>query len=384
MRFRNTLILALVTCAPLTAWAQGGDDEFYQSPDAGDAALDESGAEADVSVTEEVETEGDQLPFRGSTFTYENIFSAATAGDLSPETSFYYAMSYSLRPRYYLNDWFNFRLRLDLEHELTDSPTTTRLREPLLSDMWLDFYFSDVLESVTDTIDLSTYLRLQLPTSKVSQARTLVMGGTVGVVAQYTAPVLEGLRLTYGINGTKYFNQRTTSAFEEPLVAMTPNTQALAESYLGPGTRNASWLLRNTIGVDLMPIEDLTLSVSVTFYDYFLYPVSDMTTEDLEVDVACGDAAGCVIDSDPNNTNRRSNIWYIVELSYSPVPWLGLALGTSTYNPQLTPGSEYRAPFFNRFTNVYFDISVTIDELVNSIRNRRSGGSVASRPADEV
>ena len=85
------------------------------------------------------------------------------------------------------------------------------------------------------------------------------------------------------------------------------------------------------------------------------------------------------------NTNRRSSIWYLVEVSYSPLPWLGLALGTSTFNPQLTPSSEYRAPFFNRYTQVYFDISLTIDQLVQSIRDRRRNGrSAASRPADEV
>jgi hypothetical protein len=34
--------------------------------------------------------------------------------------------------------------------------------------------------------------------------------------------------------------------------------------------------------------------------------------------------------------------------------------------------STYYAPFFNRFTNVYLDVNITLDELVQAIRGRSS------------
>ncbi len=84
------------------------------------------------------------------------------------------------------------------------------------------------------------------------------------------------------------------------------------------------------------------------------------------------------------NTNRRSSIWYTIDISYSPLPYIGFSLGTSTLNPQLAPDSSYYAPFFNRYTQVYFDVTLTIDEVVQAIRNRRSRRSAQSRPVNEV
>jgi hypothetical protein len=257
----------------------------------------------------------------------------------------------------------------------------------VLSDLWLDFYFQDLLAGVSDVFEFETYLRLAFPTSKLSQARTMVLGGTLGAAVYYTAPVLEGLRLGYGISMTKYFNQYTSAVQVAPTTTCTPGSSIDCDSQLNIGSRNPSWLMRNTLSLEFSPIEDLTFSITVIFYDYFLYQVSEASTADLPVDVVCTDPAGCSIEEDPMNTNRRSQIWYLVELSYSPLPWLGLALGTSTFNPQLTPDSEYRAPFFNRLTMVYFDMSLSIDQLVLSIRDRRNARSAArraSRPVDEV
>jgi hypothetical protein len=211
-----------------------------------------------------------------------------------------------------------------------------------------------------------------------------VLAVTLGTSVAYTAPVLEGLKLSYGVNVTRYFNTSDAATQEQPSVPATPGTAAFADAWFNMGVRNPAWLLRNSLGVDFSPIENLTLTVNVTFYDYWLYDVEGVTTADLPVDIHCVDPDGCVIDSRADNTDRRSSIWYIIEVSYSPLDWLGLALGFSTFNAQLDQESEYRTPFFNRYTQLYFDISLTFDALVDAIRNRRGSRSVATRPADEV
>jgi len=81
------------------------------------------------------------------------------------------------------------------------------------------------------------------------------------------------------------------------------------------------------------------------------------------------------------NTDMRAAIWYIVEVGYQILPWLGVALGASTYNAQLSPDSSYEAPFFNRYTRVYLDINITVDQLVQAIRGR---SSTSRRTDDEV
>jgi hypothetical protein len=379
------LIVALVALVPAVAAAEAEDDEFYEDPDEVTTTEAEAEAdEADLAVRAEVDEEANRLPFRGSVFIYENVLSAAHPADLSPDATFYYAMSYSLRPRYYFRDWFSLRLRIDLEQELTDSSSTTMLHEPVLSDTWLDFYFQDLLSDVSESFEIEAYFRLGFPSSKLSQSRTQYLGGTLGVYGYYTAPLLEGLRIGYGFNISKYFNQYTTATQEAPLTGCTPGSEAFCDGLIGMGTRNPSWLMRNTLSLELMPIEELNISVSVIFYDYFLYENADLTTDDLPVDVVDNDPDAAPIVEDPMNTNRRSSIWYTIDVSYSPTPYLGLSIGTSTFNPQLAPDSSYYAPFFNRYTQVYFDVTLTIDEVVQAIRNRRSRRSAASRPVNEV
>lgn len=357
------------------------DDDFYRDPDASDGASTGDDDGADASIETEAESD-DRLPFRGTSFLYENAMSAGNANDLSSEASFYYGMSYALRPRYYFTDWFSVRGSLSLTHELTDG-STTQMREPLLSDLGLSFVFSDLLGSVTDVINLNASLSLTFPTSKMSQARTMIMAGAIGLSASYTAPVLQGLRLSYSISVSRYFHEYTTSVQESPTIPCTPGSAMACDSQLTTGARNAAWGLRNSLSLVFVPIENLSFGVSVSFRDSFLYGLADVDTSDLDGDVYGTDPNGVEIPESELNTNRQSSIWYVIEVGYQVTPWIGLALGASTLNAQLTPDSEYRAPFFNRFTQVYFDVNLSIDGIVNAIRGRR-GGSISGPLPDEV
>lgn len=398
MRVCKIISIALVVLLPALAFAQDAEeDEFYQDPDeTSEGDQGESGTSgSDVSVSARVDSDENQLAFRGTSIIYENIMSAQSSrANLSAEAAFYYAMSYSFRPRYYVRDWLSLRLRLDLEQELTDSASTVNLREPLLSDTWLDIYFSNLLESVSESFDLGTYIRFGFPSSKLSRARTMIMSTTLGVVAKYTIPVLEGLTLTYGINGTRYFNQDRTAQYEGSIFAgaCTPTNIDACDPELhrqrydsgkNTGVFNPAWLLRNTVALDLSPIEKLTFSLSVTFYNYWVYPQDLHNTNELPNPPTTTDPDGNTVRENGDVTMMRGSIWYIVEVSYEVLPWMGLALGASTFNPHLDPGSDYYAPFFNINTNVYLDISLSIDGIVNAVRGRR-GRTVSSRQMDEV
>ena len=98
----------------------------------------------------------------------------------SGAATFYYAMSYDFRPRYYISDWLHLRARFVVEQELANADSTTYLYEPMASDTLFDIQFTDVLDPVMDWFDLNAFLRFTFPSSKASQARTLVLSGTAG------------------------------------------------------------------------------------------------------------------------------------------------------------------------------------------------------------
>ena len=89
------------------------------------------------------------------------------------------------------------------------------------------------------------------------------------------------------------------------------------------------------------------------------------------------------IEEDPMNTNRRSSIWYLVELGPIAVPVAWAGLGHLDLQPPADTGIRISGSVLQQFTNVYFDVSLTVDALVQAIRGRRIVG-LASRQADEV
>ena len=380
MKRLTATAVAILVLTPLGAGAQGADeeeqDEFYRDVDEAPAVeTDEGGggasSGADVAVAAEGPSDdGIARRFRLSGFTYENIFSARPRStDLSPDATFYYAMSYSFQPRFYVTDWFHLRARFDLEHELTDGGTTY-LREPLASDTTIDAWFTDVLDPVTDWVDLHLFARLTFPSSKASQARTLQTGVTAGLTLMRSFPVLEGLRLSYGFSASKYFNRYTTAVQEAPTLSCVAGADFDCASQVNTGARNASWAIRNVFGLTFSPIERLTFSASVSWNTQLLYSLTDADASDLYGGVVCADPRACPIVPDELNTDMRVGLAYVLALGYDILPWLGVAVGTSTFNPQLTPSSDYRAPFFNRYTNFFIDINITVDELVQSIMGR--------------
>ncbi|MCK5796463.1 MAG: hypothetical protein KAI47_04740, partial [Deltaproteobacteria bacterium] len=78
--------------------------------------------------------------YRGSSVTYENIFNAR-AIDPGAQLSYnpYYAQSLTFMPQIWLRNDMFLRARLSVEVELTLSDSTDTKREPVLSDIYLDY-----------------------------------------------------------------------------------------------------------------------------------------------------------------------------------------------------------------------------------------------------
>ena len=77
---------------------------------------------------------------------------------------------------------------------------------------------------------------------------------------------------------------------------------------------------------------------------------------------------GSPVELEASQINHSASVWAITELGYDIVDWLSLSIGTSTRYPQLTPDSEYRTFFFNRYTAFYFNISIPVDQFVAQVQ----------------
>jgi len=339
---------------------------------AGAAATDEyeQSKQAEASISGEAAAPADKVPWRNSIFSYENTFSALTlskGADLSYNP--YYAQSLSFRPRYYVRDDISLRLRLDLEIELTQSDETDTTREWELSDMLIDVNYAPTWMVIPYAkVAVNPDLRFTFPTSIRSRGRSLMMGLAPGVAFRRSFDLLKGnylknIGVTYGFRATKYFHEYATAQLAEsvcgglPTDANSPNADT---GCLQTGKYNRSWGFTNSLGFQLAVLEKLSVSGTMMFMNYVMHKGAAK-----EVVINAGMDP---ITMNETKVNHSAALWFILDVNYDLYDWLSLSAGISTYHPQLDPESDYYAPFFNRFTAFYFDVTIPVDKFVSQVQ----------------
>lgn len=319
---------------------------------------------ADATVAKEGAAEK-KVPWRNSTITYENIFSAISLNKGAEMTyNPYYAQSFSFRPRYYLRDDLSLRARLDLEVEVTTSDTTDHAREWILSDLLMDAsYTPRWMKIPVVDVSVNPSIRLGLPTSIVSRGRSMMLSLAPGVAFRRSFDLLKGrflknIGVMYAFRAYKYFHEFKNAQVDSTGICITtnPNNPACLHS----GIRNRDWRFNNTFEVRLQLLEKLTLSIDLMLFNDLLH-----TLEPGTYDIG----NGRTVELDESQVNHRALVWGIIDLSYDLFDWLWLSAGVSTYHAQLMPDSSYRAPFFNRATAFYFDVTLPVDRFVNQVRS---------------
>ncbi|HEY3360024.1 MAG TPA: hypothetical protein VGQ83_42630 [Polyangia bacterium] len=300
-----------------------------------------------------------KYPFRNTTLTFWQNMSMLTF-DKGAEQTWNPTYSWLLRftPRYYLTDKLSLRLKVDLGVEWTNSDETTYYHQPLWEDIWFDAVYAKAYVDKATGIDVTPGLRFVLPASKSSQARTLYVGVSPGLTfhRSFKLPHKMGLELTYAFRYTKNLNHYTTAQYDAPTIGSCGVTgSGDCGRFTHSGSRNVSHGFQNILMVDWEITKRLRASQMVAFFNNLLYGLSDTGAFPL----------------DPKyDVNMRAAIWYLTELDYDVHRWLTLGIGVSTYNPQLTEGSTYRAPFFNRYTELMLAATFNLDQIVASVENR--------------
>lgn len=292
-------------------------------------------------------------PWRGSRITLRNA-ATALSFDESAELTYnpYYAIALGISPRWWFGDIFYVGADFAMLWEVTDADNTTDDRETQLGDVLIRLGAARFYTIPVVGIDLSAGLTLTTPTSKVSKARTLILGLTPSVGLARRFPVLEGLTLSYGFAAAKYFNRYTTMERERPLVATCLGDSVECGAFLHTGLRNPSWRLLNRFDVALDFLDWIGMRVGVGIVTDFLYPIEDRDER---------------VSFEPQKgTDLRHTMVYDLELTFRPLRALEIGVGASTANPQLAPDSSQRAPFFNRYTEIYVDLRLDIAGLVST------------------
>ena len=297
----------------------------------------------------------DAAPCRGSYLLYRNAASAISF-DKSADLTYnpYYAMTFQFSPRWWFGKYVGLSADIDITREITEADDTTRNGE-----WWL----GDVQAGVAGRaptipwvgIDAMAKVSVLAPTSKISQARTLILGLKPELTLARTFPLLSGLTVAYVLQGTRFLNEYTTSQREVPLIPGCAAGLGGCDRFVNIGLRNAEWRMVNALALSLDVFPWLGISADAAIVVDWLY-----AQEELDAQVSFEPQEG---------TDQRYTMAYSLEVYGKPMPSVGLALGMSTVNPQLKPDSTPHEPFVNRYTTVYFDVRFHIDGFIAQLRN---------------
>ncbi len=302
-------------------------------------------------------------PWRGSMLTYRNIASLVSL-DEGAELTFnpYYAMSLTVQPRYWLSSNVFVHARIDATRELTDADDTTFEDETLLGDLSLGVGAWRFVTIPGVDVAVSGGLEVTLPTSKISQARTLTVGVTPSLALVKQFDVLSGLVLSYGGRVSKLFHEYTTAEREAPLISGCVG--GACGTFLNVGVRNAEWRMTHSA------------SVSLAATDWLLFDVSAASITDWLYSAAQDDRVS-LVPQEPVDT--RHLLFWGVEAGVRPIQPLTFALGLSTIHPELAPDSSRYAAFVNRFTNVYLDVRLDLGGIVAALSSDASDTAQSPR-----
>ena len=291
--------------------------------------------------------------FRGSTLSYSHSARAVSADkSFEPLWNPYYVHRLSLRPQVTVADQLYVRASLDVGQELTIADDTNRRYELVLSDAVLDVGALGVKDPLLG-IQFAASLRVGAGLSKVSQAQTkfLTLGPGVSVARSFN--VLDGLSLRYDARYTERFHRSTTSLYEaSTLVICETAYVAQCDSTTSSGVRNVQRDVLQSVGLGFSPHRRVSLSAQGLLSHGFLYALT---------------ASDRLDGLEAEGTNVRYAWGFNLGASVKLTKELSLNLGASTFVPQLDPSGVRQHPFFHRSTNVYADLGLDLEALLQRL-----------------
>ena len=305
--------------------------------------------------------EADASPLRGTTVSYMNVVSANTL-DKNADLTYnpYHAMMLQVRPRWWFGETAFLKADFSLSRELTNADDTTDRGETVPGDVRLGVGASPMWNLPGVGIDTGVSLDFELPTSPISRGRTRQLGIRPGFSLRRSFDVLQGIGFGYGLMVTRYMHEYTTTARESPNIEGCGSAALGCEPFLNSGVRNTRWRVTHIFDASVSPLKWLSASASIMLVRDSLHPSVHDPKQSVEPQTP---------------TDTRELVGYDLEVAVSPLDAVQIAVGASTFNPQLAPDSTYYAPFFNQYTTFFVDLRLSVAQIFGSSSSGGPSGS---------
>jgi|GEM_PF-1996126 len=286
--------------------------------------------------------------FSSSSVLVEHSFSVAHQADLSPEYTRSISRILVLSPSFDVSKHVSVAAQLSVAQELTVTDTTYAY-EPMLDDLRVGV--SGTLPGRSGKIGslgASTGIDFAVPTSKASMAASMIMAVEPWFKVALTAPLLDGLEVSYRVTPSPRIHRYTTASLRQARPC-SPATGCFLGTTIDTGQRNTGLQLHQDIGLRLSAFKQkLSISGQMTLSYGVLYPKTP------------SDHFDELILSDPDNGGGspvRASSAFLFDLSYQVHPGVGVSLGLWTPGGMRPDGGWYN-PFGNRFSQVYIDVTL--------------------------
>lgn len=266
------------------------------------------------------------------------------------------AANISVLARWWLTDQLHLRTNTFIQHEFTENNSTNQENET----QWFDTSvgIGGNMQAPSLGIITTGILDVRLPTSKFSQAESMMFGvrGAAGLIK----PTPIGLVFIANVQMVRFFHEYTTGEDEEERIndtavsrmrtASYPGFDSLNGNFIGNGVSNAEWRMIYTLVLSQTVTSWLTVNVSATLVNDYLYQVPTNATDLANTTFGAGEEP---YNGPQEDTRFRALASTSIGANIQPWPSIGFNLSADAFHPVLEPASEengYYTPFFNRFT----------------------------------
>lgn len=363
------MVLGLVATAGPASAGIFGDTEAFAPPPTAEQMLRNAGVEvgtpplygigSDDTVTAAEEDASTPFVWFGGTLIYENSVGIGTFVADEDQRRSYWEMLWSLRAKLYL---FHKKLfvqaRIDLIQPIVDhaDAETTENNQFTISDTILTIMSPAIYTEPVTGIRFGAWMDFLFPSSLEAQFTTRQLAWRTGVLIGKTFDIDAiggGVDLQYQFRFTKNFHE---SKSPRSMQAYIPGrTDAVGVS--------TDFGIMNRLIVTLSFLKDFYIGVDFIIYNNWHYDTAGEVgcPEDLAaIDPRCTLRPGTA--ASPGERGRVDLSLMTLEAGYSPLPYLTIALGVTTYQPAMKDdNSGLRAPLnfedaSRNFTTVYLDI----------------------------
>jgi hypothetical protein len=264
---------------------------------------------------------------RAAELTYDPIFSTTLSAD----------------PHWQLNRSWSLVGHLAVDTEFTNADDTTRLRQPLLQDVFVEADWTRMHLPWDLTLVAGARLSLPASLSSIAMRRLFAIGPGASLTKKFhVGRVILGPYVGLRVTLNEQLSRATV--YENPTIGACATNGGDCEAFDHSGTRASAASFVESLGMTAAFPHHLTGTIAFQDVQGLLYPLDPATNP------VNGMPIGTVNGED---TTWRHSMVYVLSLEWDATPHWSVTGGFWTENPQLAPDSSYYAPFFNRYTMVF-------------------------------